>query len=166
MAAAVLVACAEGEPSSSTSLPGTPGAPGSPGEAGAPGPVGEKGEKGDPGGPGVVAATEPFANQNGPLPVTGMFTSMGGRLLVTISGSCFRTAVGSGTLGLDVAIDGTKVGSINGFTNEPQSHRTLPTRTFVLQTVPAGNHNISLAVQPDTVTDTNDYFNVTVVELR
>jgi hypothetical protein len=168
--AAVLAGCAEGDPSTSTTQqPGPTGAagqPGNPGEPGPPGPPGAKGDPGDAGVPGVVAVTEPFANQKGPLPVSGLFTSAGGRLIITVSGSAFRTAIGSGTLGFDVAIDGIKIGSINGFTNEPQSHRTLPTRTFVVQTVGAGNHTISLAVQLDTVTDANDYFNITVVELQ
>lgn len=152
--------------------PSTIGAPtrtgtGTTGEAGAPGAIGPKGDKGEPG---IMAATEIFGNKPGALPMSGDLTTSGGRLLITVSGSAYRAAT-AGTLGVDVSIDGIGVGAINGFTNEAASHKTLPSRSFIVQQgvgigVGGGVHTLTLSAQPDTVTDANDYFNVTVLELR
>lgn len=135
---------------------GAPGPAGPPGEAGPPGPKGDSP---------AVAAKEAIGNAPGPLPLNGSVTTGGGRLLLTISGSGYRQET-PGTLGIDVTIDGTPMGSINAYTNEILSHKTLPARTLVIEGLIAGTHTVTLVAQADTMTDANDYFNVTVVELH
>jgi shikimate 5-dehydrogenase len=108
---------------------------------------------------------EVFGNRAGALPLTGSLTTTGGRLLITVSGSCYRGLAGPGTLGFDVTIDGTPVGALNGYTNEPGSHRTIPARTLVIPDLIAGNHEIKLMAQAETSTDGNDYFHLTALEL-
>ena len=109
-----------------------------------------------------------FGNRPGPLPLSERFTTSGGKLLIAVSGSGYRALdAGAGLLGIDVLIDGVKVGSINGFTNEPESHKTLPSRTFYLQQGAAvGMHTLTISAQLDTLTDGNDFFNATIIEVR
>jgi hypothetical protein len=157
----LVASCAEGDdqPTQSGLREGAERGPA--GEAGAQGPKGDKGDKGD----GVTASVkEVFGNRAGALPLTGALTTTGGRLLITASGSGYRTAT-AGTIGFDITIDGTPVGALNFFTNEAGSHRTVPARTLVIQDLIGGNHEIKISAQADTMTDGNDYFHLTVMEL-
>lgn len=118
----------------------------------------------DAGEPAGTTATEVLGNKQGPLPLSATFTSKGGRLTVTLSGSGYRAT--GGTLGFALTIDAAAVGTVNGFTNEPLSHKALPVRTFVVDAIAAGQHALAVTAQLDTLTDANDYFNATVTELR
>ena len=106
-------------------------------------------------------------NTAGPLGATGKmasFTSSGGPLLVIVSGTAW--AAGANSLIVTVQLDGTNLGSLTAYTNEGASHKTLPTRVFSVPAAAAGNHTVGiLAGATDVVTDSNDYFSVTVVEL-
>jgi len=147
----------------------TPDAAASGGDSGtrAPMPPVVSPSKDDAGEPAGTTATEVLGNKQGPVPLSGTFTSKGGRLTVTLSGSGYRAAGGtSGTLGLALTIDAVAVGTVNGFTNEPLSHKALPVRTFVVDSIAAGQHTLAVTAQIDTITDANDYFNATVMELR
>jgi hypothetical protein len=156
------VGCAQGNSSDSSQEPPLPARNGENGEAGAAGEAGPPGPKGDPG---VVGVTEAIGNHPGGAIISGPFTSTGGKLMITLSGSGYRTGT-AGTLGFDVSIDTMNVGAFNGFTNELASHKVLPVRTLVVSGVAAGNHTITIAPQANTITDINDYFNATVLELH
>jgi hypothetical protein len=159
----LLAACAQGgtgAPPEQTNEP--PARNGANGEAGANGEQGPPGPKGDPG---VIGVVEAIGNKAGPLPVSGTFSSTGGKLVVTVSATGYRGAA-AGTIGVAVSIDGKSIGTMNGFTNEPASHKTLPTRTFVVQGIAAGAHTLSVAADANTLTDINDYFDATILELR
>jgi hypothetical protein len=142
--------------------PGTPGSPGTAGEAGASGP---RGATGDAGASAIVAANNTLGNIAGPLPKTGTFTTNGGTILLTVSGTMWVNG-GPGFMGLDVAVDSTAIGSVNAFTNEGNSHKTLPTRVYVVPGLAAGDHTITLSAQNGTTTDASDFFSATVVEFR
>jgi hypothetical protein len=157
----LLFGCAADGSSSPPDLNTQSTLPGRPGEAGEAGPPGQRGEKGDPG---IIASTEVMANTPGALPLTANFTSQGGRLLVTVSGSGYRAA--AGTIGMTVSIDGTPIGDVKSFTNEPSSHKAFVARQFVVQTVAAGTHAILLEPLAGTASDLNDYFTATILELR
>ncbi len=144
--------------------PGPPGPAGAKGEAGAPGPAGPAGPAGPMGEAGVVGETEVLAERAGPLPVSTTFKSNGGTLLVTVSGSAY-TNVG-GSLAFDVGIDTMQLGAVKGFSNDIQSHKTLPTRTFVVTGLPGGTHTIGFTAEMNTLSDSNDVYNATVLELR
>jgi hypothetical protein len=145
---------------------GAAGAQGSQGPQGDAGAQGEAGAKGEAGVNSVTTVTTLFNNTAGPLPLTsGNFASAGGKLLVTVSGSAWKTT--GGTIGIDVTLDGNAIGSVNAFTNEGNSHKTLPTATFVVDGVAAGAaHTVTLTGQALTNSDTNDYYNVIVEELK
>ncbi len=87
--------------------------------------------------------TSLFQNQRGPLPLAGTFTTSGGNILVTASGSGYRQTNG-GTIGMRVNIDGATLGVARTYTNEVGSHKA-----FVLTSVPlalgSGQHTLSLS---------------------
>ena len=106
-------------------------------------------------------------NVTGALPATGktaVFTTAGGPLMIIASGMGWQPASG-GTLDVAVQLDGNTIGHLKGFTNETGSHKTLPTKVFQVPAPMAGSHTLGL-IASATTTDTNDYFNVTVIEYR
>jgi hypothetical protein len=107
-----------------------------------------------------------FRNANGPLPRTSeSFATMGGPLLITVSGTAFGNVVES--LGIDVAVDANLLGSVNVYAGEIASHKTFPSVTFYVVGIPAGlSHTIVLTAQAGTQTDINDYYDVIVEELN
>jgi hypothetical protein len=103
-------------------------------------------------------------NQRGALPITSpTFTSLGGRLKVTFTGTAY--AASAATIGVNLAIDGVVRGSLNGYTNEGLSHKALHSTTLILSGIAAGTHTITLSAQAGTITDANDYFSCIVEEL-
>jgi hypothetical protein len=98
----------------------------------------------------------------GALPLDFTFTTGGGTLLVMVSGSAY-SATGGG-IGATVSLDGTGLGTLFTYTNEAGSHKAFPAQSFVVQR-PAGSHTVSFAAVAGTLTDGNDPFYVTVLEL-
>ena len=121
---------------------------------------------------------------NGPLPKQAAYTSKGGTLLITASGSGFQysgnTLRTSGRIGMSVKVDQAQY-IVGAFVNDKDHHYAFVPETFVVSGVAAGQHTISLealytpvacdtsrGVTPDTyctTTDGNDPFSVTVLEL-
>lgn len=99
---------------------------------------------------------------SGALPKSGLFTSSGNKLLLHVSGSGYLG--GAGTLAMDVRIDGTTVGVLRGYTNEGGSHKTLVSNGIVVNALAAGTHTVSVVATGGTLTDLNDYHDVTVIE--
>ena len=83
--------------------------------------------------------------------------------MIFASGSGFRAALGQ--IGMFVFIDGRNVGIARSFTNEPGSHKTFSTGHFIVTGIPAGGHTMTLTLWNSTITDINDFFNVSVLEL-
>jgi hypothetical protein len=107
--------------------------------------------------------TQVINQRQGALPISATFPSGGGTLVVIFSGSGFA---GSATvIGMNLQIDGVTVSNTRSFTNEPSSHKTFTTNIHVQSNIAAGTHSIGLAPLAGTVTDGNDFFNVTVLEL-
>jgi len=128
---------------------------------------------------------------NGPLPRSGTFTSHGGTLVVTATGSGYRASANTiqsqGNIGMLVNIrepDGSSSGNLMGvFTNELDSHKAFVSEERVIDNLPAGTYTVELEAAYDggdfgdcnktletqqtycTTTDGDDRFNVTVVEL-
>jgi hypothetical protein len=108
-------------------------------------------------------ATHVMNQRQGPLPVSANFASGGGTLVIIFSGSGFA-ATGT-NIGLVLQIDGSSVATTRSFTNEPSSHKAFTTNILVQANVAAGNHSITLSPLSGTISDGNDWFNVTVLEL-
>lgn len=103
----------------------------------------------------------------GGLPITTKtFNTSGGDLLILVSGSGFRTTASSaGPIGMAVSLDSREIGTVNGFTNEPNSHKSFSSSAIVVKNVSQGSHSISLKNIYETATNTEDFFNVTVIEV-
>jgi hypothetical protein len=114
-----------------------------------------------------LAASVAIAYAGAPLPRSGTFSSSGGLLVVFTGASGFRQTPG-GTMQVDVAIDGTVVGSLSSYTNETGSHKALVANPIIVTGLPAGSHTVTLSAAPGANgpnTDANDYSQVTVLEL-
>ncbi len=118
-------------------------------------------------------------SQTGGLPIDDTFTSNGGTLIIFASGSAFRNTNTVGEIAMRIVVDGTQRGVASKFTNEKLSHKTLVTNALVVEGVPAGSHTIRLEAVVEgacgtasetanvhcTLTNSDDYFDVTVMEI-
>lgn len=114
-----------------------------------------------------VNITNLYINQPGPLPLTGYFTSSGGALIIFVSGSGRVQSASGGAVSMTVTLDGssTPLGSCEVTTNLNNSHSAMiPVCFFVAASGQNGQHTITLTANNSTVTDFNDWFNVTIVE--
>jgi hypothetical protein len=104
----------------------------------------------------------PFVSTNIPT-----FASGGGTLMIIFSGSGYSSA--GGNIGMTLQVDGTNVANANArcYTNEVGSHKAFNTNFIMLPNVAAGNHTVNFVAMAgtSTLTDGNDYFSVTVLEL-
>jgi hypothetical protein len=108
-------------------------------------------------------ATQVMNQRQGALPINAVFASGGGTLVIIFSGSGYSGAAGN--IGIGIQMDNTTIGTTRTFTNEPNSHKAFTTNVLVQGGVAAGNHTINLFTLVNTITDANDWFNVTILEL-
>jgi hypothetical protein len=108
-------------------------------------------------------ATHVLNQRQGPMPVSGTFVSGGGTLVIIFSGSGFASTATN--IGLALQINGGTVATTRVFTNEASSHKAFTTNILVQGNVAPGNHTINLTPLVNTLSDGNDWFNVTVLEL-
>jgi hypothetical protein len=116
---------------------------------------------------GMWRVTQVIEQAQGPLAVSGKFSSGGGTLIIIFSGSGFRTgANGPIMIGMQLMLDDISISTTELCANEPNSHKAFPTNIHVEDKVAAGDHSVKLTVlPPDTITDRMDRFNVTVLEM-
>jgi hypothetical protein len=105
-----------------------------------------------------------FPDAAGPLPATFSFASHGGRLLITTSGSG-TTAFAGTTIAMTVELDSAAIGTNLVYITSANTHEPFISKTLVQTGVAAGNHIITLAAPPFTLTTSQDSFSVTVQEL-
>jgi hypothetical protein len=116
------------------------------------------------------------------LPTQGTYTSEGGTLLISAAGSGFRSTDNTrtvGDIGMRILVDGTVRGEALLHANERQSHKAFVARQVVVKGLGAGSHTIRLEALyastcntasetryiACTTTNTNDRFEVSVLEL-
>lgn len=86
-------------------------------------------------------------------------------VLFVLAGTAYSTSVGV-VITVSLSLDGTLIGSTSRYTNEANSHKTLPTVTMVARNVPSGLHEVTLAGSGTGFqVDTNDFFDVMAMEL-
>lgn len=103
-----------------------------------------------------------FPEVSGALPKTNNFVSHGGRLLIFATGNGYPN---TGTIvGMAVQLDGVSVGTNKAFLNGA-ANSAFVSKPIVCNGVAAGAHSIVLTALPNTITDVNSYFSVTVQEL-
>lgn len=106
--------------------------------------------------------TQVMNNVNGDhvsQPVT--FTSGGGTLLILCSGS---GRGGTFLIGMNVRLDNQVIGTMQVWNNAASNHIPFISYPIVRQNVASGNHTLSLEKWPTTVIDSNDYYNIVVIE--
>jgi hypothetical protein len=114
---------------------------------------------------GSASISAVYANAAGPLPLSGdTFTSHGGVLTLNAAGSGWSGG-GAALIGMNVLVDGNVVGTAQVYTNEAGSHRAFISISVSLPGVGSGAHVVVLQPLPGTATDSNDFYNVTVVEV-
>src|SRR6185295_9874696 len=113
--------------------------------------------------------TQVLNQRPGALPINGAFTSGGGTLLIFASGSGYLPINTTGGIGMAIQIDNVQRGTAIGYTNEPLSHKAFVANALLVTGVAAGSHSLGLVAAPGfptaTVTDSNDKFSVTIMEL-
>lgn len=119
----------------------------------------------------------------GPLPIERTYTSKGGTLFISASGSGYRDsslARGPGRIGMTIHVDGEVPKLSDVTTNELDSHKAFVSSYTIVEDLPAGNHTIRLVPFYQngvcntasevfytycTSTDINDLFRVSVLEI-
>jgi hypothetical protein len=113
---------------------------------------------------GVTKVTPVFVNHAGPLPLGKAFQSSGGSFLIFVSGSLWATTTGLMQMG--IFLDGEQIQTCNEWANPQSTHLSLVPVLFTLPRQAAGNHVLELRIASgNTISDINDYYNATVVEL-
>lgn len=107
--------------------------------------------------------TQLFNSRIGALPLSGTFTSGGGVLIIFASGSGWADSATQ--IGMEIKVNDVAKGQVKSFTNEAGSHKTFSSNPRIVTGISAGTHTLSLVALPNTRTDANDFFNVTVLEL-
>jgi hypothetical protein len=103
-----------------------------------------------------------FVNQPGALPLNTIFKSPSDLpVILAVSGSAWAESGGK-LVGMDIAVDGKVLGSAMVYCNEPGSHRALIPVLIPMQ-LSIGEHKLALTARANTLTDFNDYFNVTLL---
>jgi hypothetical protein len=117
------------------------------------------------------SATVIMNNAPGPLNTatlpgkTASFTATGANaLLIIVSGSAYLNAAPL-LMDVSVQLDGNLIGHLTEYSNELGSHKAFPTRVFQVPAPTAGSHTVGL-IPLNAVSDTNDAFSVTIVELH
>lgn len=113
---------------------------------------------------GVTKVTPVFVNHPGPAPLGKAFQSSGGSLLIFASGSLRATSTSLMQLG--IFLDGQQIQSCQEWANPSEVHMSLIPVLFTVPPQPAGNHVLEFrVVSGNTISDQNDYYNATIVEL-
>lgn len=111
---------------------------------------------------------QPISNWQGPLPIDGdVFTPQGKTFFLFASGSGWARE--QGLIGMDVYVNDVYAGTCQVVTNEVNSHKAFIPICVALSGLQTGQP-ATVRLQPieggiTTITDVNDSFNVTVVEM-
>lgn len=122
------------------------------------------------------------SDQFGPLPIQTSYTSKGGTLIISASGSGYRSlafANQAGDIGMRLVVDGVTRDTIDMTVNQRDIRHSFIADNVVLKGLPAGAHTIRLEAlynsacntvnespfQYCTTTNGDDRFNVTVLEI-
>jgi hypothetical protein len=109
-------------------------------------------------------AIQLFNATPGGLPLTSSsFTTGGGTLLIFASGAGYATNFQQ--IGMAIAVDSVTKGYAKTFTNETSSHKAFAANALVVSGIAAGSHTITLSAWNGTITNPDDFFSVTVLEL-
>lgn len=107
---------------------------------------------------------EPIFFGPGPNPKTPFTTQMDGPALLIVSGSASPAPGGSGAIGVSLYIDGVEAGSAWVYASKGETHKTLVPVVLPIKIKP-GDHTLSIVNVAGAVTDNNDLFSVSLLEI-
>lgn len=106
-------------------------------------------------------AIQVLISQVGPLPITAQFNAIGDSpMYIEVNGSVW-TQTANVMTGIDIAIDGQKVGTANIFSNTPSTHRAV-VPAYIPVKLSQGAHKITLSASANTVSDFNDLYTAVI----
>jgi len=86
--------------------------------------------------------------------------------VILVSGTLWATRPNP-TVTMDILLDTHKIGSCKMWINPQGVHTTLPPVTLTVPQQLGGNHVLELKIESgNTSSDSNDFYNVTVIELK
>lgn len=92
--------------------------------------------------------------------LSGSFTTDGESVTLIFAGSAWATD--TGTMQVNLLINGSPVLTLNGCTNEIESHKALVPAVTNLA-LKAGTYTATISFASPTVVDLNDYFTLVVI---
>ncbi len=109
-------------------------------------------------------AQQVLAAKPGPMPVhSAQFDTSGGTLMVFISATGYCAS--GQQIGCNVLLDDAPKGHLKSYSNEVLSHKAFASAALVFPGLAAGAHKISLTPWNNTLSDPNDFYDITVLEL-
>jgi hypothetical protein len=117
--------------------------------------------------PKKVFAAKEVITANGPLPVEGKYKSRGGKLIISAAGSGWSSTVNQ-LIGMNVFVKGKNAGTAQVWTNEANSHKAFVSAFPVVYAKGVGSGPVTIKLDKlnaQTITDENDFYRVTVVEV-
>lgn len=108
--------------------------------------------------------TQVFNNQVWPLPISSSFISNWWTLIIFLWWS-WRSGIAGSSIGVNLLIDWVIKWYSKSHTNEAGSHKAFVLNPLVITWIWPWTHTIQITSWNSTSTDSNDYFNATVLEL-
>ena len=103
-------------------------------------------------------AIQLIISQKGPLPIQATFQAIGDQpMYIEVNGSVWTQQLNT-MIGIEVDLDGKKVGTAYIFSNGTATHRAV-VPTYIPVKLKQGQHTLTLKVaNSQTVSDFNDYY--------
>ena len=108
-------------------------------------------------------AIQPILAQVGPLPLSAGFNALSDSpAYVEVQGSVWTTTANQ-MIGIDVALDGNKIGTAQIFSNTASTHRAV-VGVYIPVKLTQGQHKLTLSAKSGSTTtsDFNDYYTVVI----
>jgi len=101
-------------------------------------------------------------NQKGPLPINATFQALGDSpMYIEVNGSVWTQQLNT-MIGIEVDLDGNKVGTAYIFSNGTATHRAV-VPAYIPVKLKQGQHTLTLKVSSSqTVSDLNDYYTAVI----
>ena len=109
-------------------------------------------------------AMQILLNQVGPLPITASFNAPGDSpMYIEVQGSVW-TGTANQMIGIDIALDGTVIGTAKVFSNTASTHRTV-VPAYIPVKLTQGQHKLTLSYKSGSTT-TSDFNDSYVAVIR
>ena len=101
-------------------------------------------------------------SQKGPLPINVNFNAVGDSpMYLEVNGSVW-TQSANNMIGIQIALDGSVIGTANIFANAASTHRAV-VPAYIPIKLQQGQHTLTLSTAPGTtVSDFNDFFTAVI----